>query len=107
MPVSTLPPAPPLVLIFYLILLPQLLLLPSAMSTKVCALFGYGPGLGAAVARRWTAEGWHVALLGRSADKLQAAGISNATPYVCDVTQPEAIESTVAKITRELGECGL
>ena len=31
-------------------------------TTKVCAVFGYGPGLGAAAARKWASEGFQVRL---------------------------------------------
>lgn len=40
---------------------------------KVCAVLGYGPGIGAAVARRWTEGGFAVALVSRTKDKLDAA----------------------------------
>ena len=39
--------------------------------SKVCAVFGYGPGLGAAVARKWSKEGFQVAIMSRTLDKVQ------------------------------------
>jgi len=41
------------------------------MASKVCAVFGYGPGVGAAVARKWAKEGYAVAIMARSLDKLK------------------------------------
>jgi short-subunit dehydrogenase len=40
---------------------------------KVCALIGYGPGIGAAAARRWSQGGFAVALVSRTKEKLDAA----------------------------------
>eukprot|EP00525_Craspedostauros_australis_P002620 CAMPEP_0198109820 /NCGR_PEP_ID=MMETSP1442-20131203/1872_1 /TAXON_ID= /ORGANISM="Craspedostauros australis, Strain CCMP3328" /LENGTH=229 /DNA_ID=CAMNT_0043765629 /DNA_START=99 /DNA_END=788 /DNA_ORIENTATION=+ len=72
---------------------------------KVCVIFGYGPGLGAACAAKWASEGYKVAILARSIDKLKAAESSmpSATGYACDVTKPEDIEAAVASIKKDLG----
>jgi shikimate 5-dehydrogenase len=43
------------------------------MAKKVAALIGYGPGIGHAVATKWAAEGFSVALVSRTAEKLEAA----------------------------------
>jgi len=32
------------------------------MSANVCAIFGYGPGLGAAAARKWSSQGYQVSV---------------------------------------------
>ena len=40
------------------------------MSAKVCIVTGIGHGLGSAYARRFAAEGYRVALLGRTLEKL-------------------------------------
>ena len=73
--------------------------------SKVCAVFGYGPGVGASVARKWSAEGFSVALLSRKMEKLQDAAqqIPNSKGFVCDVTQPESIDDAVTKIESDLG----
>ena len=42
------------------------------MAQKVCVVFGFGPGIGAACARRWLQEGFKVAILARNKEKLQA-----------------------------------
>ena len=35
------------------------------MAQKVCVIFGFGPGIGAACARRWINEGFKVAIIAR------------------------------------------
>jgi len=77
----------------------------SSAATKVCAVFGYGPKLGAAVARKWSSEGYKVAVMARSTEKLAAAemNIPNTKGYTCDVTQPEAIDQTIESIESTLG----
>jgi len=78
----------------------------SAAASKVCAVFGYGPGLGAALARRWASkEGYKVALCSRSLDKVQAAQseIPNSKGFQCDVTKPDDIEGAIRSIERDLG----
>ena len=40
---------------------------------KVCALIGYGPGIGAAAAKRWSQGGFAVALVSRTKEKLDTA----------------------------------
>lgn len=73
--------------------------------SKVCAVFGFGPGTGAATARKWAKEGFKVALLSRKLDKVKAAeaSIPNSKGFECDVTDPAAIESAVSAIESELG----
>jgi NADP-dependent 3-hydroxy acid dehydrogenase YdfG len=74
-------------------------------SAKVCAIFGYGPGVGAAAARKWSSEGCKVALLARTLEKVQAAEatIPQSKGFACDVTKPADIDSAVTKIEQELG----
>lgn len=43
--------------------------------SKVCAVFGYGPGLGAAMARKWSKEGFQVAIMSRSLDKVKVCRV--------------------------------
>jgi len=72
----------------------------------VCVVMGYGPGVGAAVARKWANEGYRVALLSRSLEKVQSAAKelpNQAQGYACDVTQPAQIQSTVTAIQQDLG----
>mmetsp|Transcript_4068 Transcript_4068/g.5918 ORF Transcript_4068/g.5918 Transcript_4068/m.5918 type:complete len:237 (-) Transcript_4068:447-1157(-) len=77
----------------------------SAAAPKVCAIFGFGPGIGAAAARKWASEGYSVAILSRSLDKLRAfeEEIPNSKGYACDVTNSDAIDAAVSSIEKELG----
>jgi len=77
----------------------------SLAAAKVCAVFGFGPKIGASVARKWASEGYKVAIMSRSMEKLTAAekDIPNSKGFVCDVTKPEAIDETIASIESNLG----
>lgn len=75
------------------------------MSDKICLITGVGPGTGASLTRRFAAEGYRVAMLARDAARLNALAAETpaARPYVCDVSDPEQIAATVAKVTADLG----
>lgn len=76
------------------------------MSKPVCVVVGVGPGNGAAFARKFSREGYAVALLARNRvfiDEL-AGELADARAYVCDVTDATSIEQTFAAIRRDLGE---
>ena len=74
-------------------------------ASKVCAIFGFGPGVGAACARKWSSEGFKVAMMSRKLEKVQAAEstIPNSKGYACDVTNPSDMKSTVESIEKDLG----
>jgi NAD(P)-dependent dehydrogenase (short-subunit alcohol dehydrogenase family) len=76
------------------------------MGKPVCAVVGVGPGNGAALARRFAAEGYAVALLARStAFSEQLAGqLGDARAYACDVADPSSVSGVFSQIRRELGE---
>ena len=73
---------------------------------KVCLLTGVGPGTGTALARRFAAGGYKVAMLARSGDRLSelASEIPDTYPFVCDVSDETALEDVVARISDELGD---
>lgn len=78
------------------------------MSDKVCCVAGVGPGNGAAIARRFAAEGHHVALLARSRgfiDEL-AAEHDSLRAWSCDLSQPANVRESFAAVARELGPVG-
>jgi len=56
--------------------------------SKTCLIVGYGPGIGAACARRWSQGGYAVALVARTAEKVLAAAkdLPRSKGYACDVT---------------------
>lgn len=77
----------------------------------VIAVVGAGPGIGEAVARRFTAEGFVVALLARTEDKLQRMvegidadyGKSTAHYYVTDLREEKSVLSSFRRIRSDLG----
>jgi NAD(P)-dependent dehydrogenase (short-subunit alcohol dehydrogenase family) len=71
----------------------------------VCAVVGAGPGNGAASIRRFTAEGYAVAMIARSTAVMGplATELSQARGYVCDVGHPGAVEHAFEAIAAELG----
>lgn len=73
------------------------------------AIVGAGPGLGAAVARRFGAEGFSVALISRDQAKLDALatrlqdGGLVARGYAADVLDPASLEAALERAAAELG----
>ncbi len=76
-----------------------------AFHGKVALVTGAGSGMGQISAWRLADEGARVAALDLNAEGLAktAAGRDNVRSYVCDVADFGAVESTVARITEELG----
>ncbi|HUW79908.1 MAG TPA: SDR family NAD(P)-dependent oxidoreductase [Acidocella sp.] len=76
------------------------------MSKPVCVVVGIGPGNGAALARRFAAGGYAVALLARSGglSAALAAELKDARAYECDVAEAASVKDTFALIRAELGE---
>ncbi|HEU4514840.1 MAG TPA: SDR family oxidoreductase [Nocardioidaceae bacterium] len=79
------------------------------MSSKVIVVVGAGPGVGASVARRFGREGYDVALVARSADRLdglgaelQAAGVTTGWTPV-DITDAAALTSAVTRFGEHAG----
>lgn len=73
------------------------------------AIVGAGPGLGAAVARRFGAEGFAVALVSRNQERLdqlaadlQADGVT-ARGYAADVRDQESLVAALGRASEELG----
>ena len=75
----------------------------------VIAIIGAGPGLGAAVARRFGREGFSIALISRNQSKLDAmaaelkVGGLTARGYAADVLVPAALEHALGRAAAELG----
>jgi short-subunit dehydrogenase len=76
---------------------------------KTIVVCGHGPGVSDAVARRFGAEGFDVALVARSAGRLQEAekalagkGIRVAS-FPTDLRDPEAVRALVAAVRARLG----
>ena len=78
-----------------------------------CIVLGVGPGLGAAVARRFAAAGFKVALAARTAEKLapiageiEAAG-GTAAVYAVDATDEAQVADLFERAEAELGPVGV
>jgi len=72
---------------------------------KVCVVMGVGPGNGEAFVRRFSAEGFQVAMLARSQDYLKQLeqSVTGARAFVCDMMEPEQITAVLAAVESELG----
>jgi NAD(P)-dependent dehydrogenase (short-subunit alcohol dehydrogenase family) len=77
--------------------------------SKTIIVVGFGPGISTAVAEKFSAEGFSVALVARNAERLaagvralQAKGVT-AAAFVADAGDPAAIRGAVAKAHAELG----
>ena len=70
----------------------------------VALIVGVGPGLGGALARRFTGEGMAVALAARQGDKLASlAKETGGRAYGCDATVETAVGDLFAAVVRDLG----
>jgi NAD(P)-dependent dehydrogenase (short-subunit alcohol dehydrogenase family) len=80
------------------------------LSGKVAAILGVGPGLGAAVARRFAREGFVVALMARNEGSI--AGIRQeieedggaALTISTDATDPPSVEKALGRVRDEIGD---
>lgn len=78
---------------------------------RVAVIAGVGPGLGAALARRFARENCRVALLARSAEYLsslaaelnEAHGPGTALPRSCDLTDETALSAAFNEVRDQLG----
>ncbi len=77
--------------------------------TRTIVVCGYGPGISDGVARKFGAEGFRVALVARSEDKLERgaralreAGIE-ARGFPCDLGDPSAVRAMIAAVRAALG----
>ena len=76
---------------------------------KTIVVCGYGPGISDAVANKFGGEGFQVALVARSAGKLekareafQARGVK-AAAFPADLSDPNAAKDLVKRVTGQLG----
>jgi len=75
------------------------------MGKSVCVVIGIGPGNGQAFARRFSAEGYSVALLSRStglSTKI-ASELPDAKAFACDVSDPDSIAKAFAQVREQMG----
>ncbi|HEY2177610.1 MAG TPA: SDR family NAD(P)-dependent oxidoreductase [Caulobacteraceae bacterium] len=77
--------------------------------SKTIVIVGFGPGVSAAMARRFGAEGFSVGLIARNSDRL-AAGVEalkarglTAAAFAADASDPAAIAAALGKVRDALG----
>ena len=71
---------------------------------KTILITGASQGIGAETARHFWDAGWHVGLLARSAEKLEALAEGRAaTVLPADVTDAEAVRAAFATLVRDTG----
>jgi NAD(P)-dependent dehydrogenase (short-subunit alcohol dehydrogenase family) len=75
------------------------------MGERVCVVTGVGPGTGAALARRFAADGYRVALLARNGSRLEklAAELPGAAAFPVDVADLDALRTALGRVRGELG----
>jgi len=75
------------------------------MGERVCVVTGVGPGTGAALARRFAADGYRVALLARNGSRLEklAAELPGAAAFPVDVADLDALRTALGRVRADLG----
>lgn len=75
------------------------------MQKPVCLITGVGDTTGAALARRFAAGGYSIAMIARNTDRLNALAteIENAHAFPCDVGDIPELMDTVERIKTQLG----
>lgn len=79
------------------------------VASRVAVVLGVGPGLGAAIARRFARENFAVALMARTVDKLaslqqeiEASG-AKAVSVAVDGTDPDSVKAAFEQVRSHLG----
>ena len=76
----------------------------SSVEGKVVVVSGGGTGIGAAVARRYAAEGAHVAVLGRRLGPLEATAAEiGVLPVRADASNAEEVRAALDRVRGEFG----
>ena len=77
------------------------------MNKKLCIITGVGPetGTGAEIARYFSENGYHVAMIARTKENLKylERKYDNTSAYPCDVGKIEDFKKTINKIQTDLG----
>jgi meso-butanediol dehydrogenase/(S,S)-butanediol dehydrogenase/diacetyl reductase len=68
---------------------------------KLAIVTGAARGIGLATSKILVHQGWRVAMVDRDHQELDAAAaqLANATPIICDVSQPDQVDAMVAEAT--------
>ncbi|MBX7193279.1 MAG: SDR family NAD(P)-dependent oxidoreductase [Sandaracinaceae bacterium] len=79
------------------------------MSQRTIVVCGHGPGISDAVARRFGKEGYAVALVARSAERLKRAAEAlskdgvTARAFAADLSKPDAVRAMIRDVRAQLG----
>ena len=74
------------------------------MSKKVAVVMGVGPGIGGALARRFSTEGWTVVSVARREAVVQAlAAETGGVGMTCDATDEDQVRALFTRIEAEVG----
>ncbi|MGR8948484.1 MAG: SDR family NAD(P)-dependent oxidoreductase [Gammaproteobacteria bacterium] len=75
------------------------------MKNKVCMVTGVGEGNGRSISKRFSKEGYRVAMLARNKERLDQfeQEINGAKGFVCDVTNEDSMRAAVHQIRKDLG----
>lgn len=74
------------------------------MSDKTVLIIGAGAGLSASLARKFSTNGYRVALAARNTDKLaELTAETGAKAYACNAASPEDMATLFASVDRDLG----
>lgn len=86
---------------------------PNSIDPRHLAVVGAGPGLGAAIGRRFGREGFHVTLISRGETSLDAVANdvrrtgAQVDQIVADPAEPEQLRAILATLYRSVGAPGL
>ncbi len=72
---------------------------------KLALVTGAARGIGLETTRVFLREGWNVAMIDRDGDVLaeEAAKLDGAVPFVCDVSDPDQVDATIAAVLDRFG----
>ncbi len=75
------------------------------MGGKVCAIIGFGPGLGTAYADTFNQDGYSLGLLSRSGAMFKRAEATNTSvrAYKCDAGNPDNLKGALKSVESDLG----
>ena len=76
------------------------------MGGKVCAIIGFGPGLGTAYAETFQNAGYDLALLSRSGAGPVGDNVSGPVvkAFACDAGDPDSLQGALKSVQSELGQ---
>ena len=76
------------------------------MTKPVCLITGVGDGTGAALARRFAAGGYRVAMLARNRERLEKLEdeIDDSRAFTCDIGNLDTLAAVIGRVQSEMGD---